>query len=224
VSGPAAHPPPSGPDRLVRAAEASGVRDGRVLDALRRVPRESFVPPERIPEAYSDRPIPIPHDQVTTQPSLVAQMVAALRLDGTERVLEVGTGLGFQTAILATLSRRVWSIERFPDLAAAAEANLRTARIGNADVIVGDGTLGLPAAAPFDAIVISAASPRVPDPLAEQVAEGGRLVHPVGPGGDEAVTLFIKEGIDLVPVGLVVPAYFVRLVGRHGLPERQAPR
>jgi protein-L-isoaspartate(D-aspartate) O-methyltransferase len=224
VSGPAAHLPPSGPDRLVRAAEASGVHDGRVLDALRRVPREGFVPPERIPEAYADRPIPIPHDQVTTQPSLVAQMVAALRLDGTERVLEVGTGLGFQTAILATLSRRVWSIERLTDLAAAAEANLRAAGIRNADVIVGDGTLGLPEAAPFDAIVISAASPRVPHPLAEQIAEGGRLVHPLGPGGDETVTLFVKEGNDLVPVGLVVLAYFVRLVGRHGLPERDAPR
>jgi protein-L-isoaspartate(D-aspartate) O-methyltransferase len=151
-------------------------------------------------------------------------MVAALHLGGTEGVLEVGTGLGFQTAILATLARRVWSIERFPDLAAVAENNLRTAGIRNADVFVGDGTLGLPDAAPYDAIVVSAASPRVPDPLAEQLAEGGRLVHPVGPGGDEAVTAFIREGSDLVPVGLVVPAYFVRLVGRHGLPERRAPR
>jgi protein-L-isoaspartate(D-aspartate) O-methyltransferase len=211
---------PPGAEDLVRAAEASGVRDPRVLDAFRRVLRERFVPPDRVAEAYADRPIPIPHDQVTTQPSLVAQMVAVLELRGTERVLEVGTGLGFQTAVLATLAREVWSIERFADLAAEAERNLRDAGIGNAEVVVGDGTMGLSQRAPFDAMVVSAASPSVPDPLVDQLTEGGRLVHPLGHGGDEWVTAFTKKGDRLVPVAVVVPAHFVRLVGRHGLPER----
>jgi protein-L-isoaspartate(D-aspartate) O-methyltransferase len=211
---------PPGAEDLVRAAEASGVRDPRVLDAFRRVLRERFVPPDRVAEAYADRPVPIPHDQVTTQPSLVAQMVAVLELRGTERVLEVGTGLGFQTAVLATLAREVWSIERFADLAAQAERNLRDAGIGNAEVVVGDGTMGLPQRAPFDAMVVSAASPSVPDPLVDQLTEVGRLVHPVGQGGDEWVTAFTKNGDRLVPVAVVVPAHFVRLVGRHGLPER----
>lgn len=215
--------PPSGPERLVRAAVASGVRDRRVLDALRRVLREEFVPPDRVTEAYLDRPVPIPHGQVTTQPSLVAQMVAALELQGKERVLEVGTGLGFQTAMLAVLAREVWSIERFPDLASAAEENLRRAGIENADVVVGDGTLGVPERAPFDAVVVSAASPEVPEPLVQQVAEGGRLVHPLGPGGQEAVTAFVKESGRLVPSAAVVPAHFVRLIGRHGLEERSTP-
>jgi protein-L-isoaspartate(D-aspartate) O-methyltransferase len=213
----------SGPERLVRAAVASGVRDQRVLEALRRIPREAFVPPDRVTEAYLDRPVPIPHGQVTTQPSLVAQMVAALELHGTERVLEVGTGLGFQTAILAVLAQEVLSIERFADLASAAEENLRRAGIDNADVVVGDGTLGLPERAPFDAVVVSAASPHVPEPLVDQVVEGGRLVHPLGPGGAESVTAFVKESGRLVPSAAVVPAHFVRLIGRHGLRERPTP-
>src|SRR5688500_7744827 len=131
-----------GPEDLVRAATSSGVHDRRVLDALRRVRREGFVPPEHVGEAYSDRPVAIPRGQVTTQPSLVAQRVAALRLEGSERVLEVGTGLGFQAAVLAAVAREVWSIERFADLAAAAERNLRASGIENVFVVVGDGTLG----------------------------------------------------------------------------------
>ena len=111
----------SGPEHLIRAARAAGVDDPRVLEAFRRVLRERFVPPDRAFEAYVDRPVPIPHGQVTTQPSLVAQMVARLELTDEHRVLEVGTGLGFQTAILAALAREVWSVERFADLAAQAE-------------------------------------------------------------------------------------------------------
>jgi protein-L-isoaspartate(D-aspartate) O-methyltransferase len=175
------------------------------------------VPPEWVVDAYRDRPIPIPHAQVTTQPSLIAQMVAALRLRGDERVLEVGTGLGFQTAILTVLAREVWSVERFADLAALARENLEG--VTNAAVVVGDGTLGLPERAPFDAVLVSAASPSVPAPLVDQVVEGGRLVHPMGPGGSESVTAFRKEADGLIRERLVVPAHFVRLVGRHGLPE-----
>lgn len=212
-------PSVDGPELLVRACLSQGVRDGRVLEAFRRVRREDFVPPELVGDAYRDRPVPIPHGQVTTQPSLIAHMVAALRLRGDERVLEVGTGLGFQTAILATLASQVFSIERFPDLAARAETNLRRVGIENASVVVGDGTLGLPEEAPFTAIVISAAAPWVPDPLVEQLGSSGRMSHPVGPGGDEVVTTYRKEGDRLVPEAPVIPAHFVRLVGTYGLDD-----
>jgi protein-L-isoaspartate(D-aspartate) O-methyltransferase len=211
--------PPDGPELLVQACRSQGIDDERVLDAFRRVRREDFVPPEWVGEAYRDRPIPIPHGQVTTQPTLVAHMVAALRLRGEERVLEIGTGLGFQTAILATVAARAFSIERFADLAARAERNLRNAGIENMKVAVGDGTLGLPADAPFDAIVVSAAAPRVPDPLIDQLTDGGRIAHPVGFGGDDAVTTYRKDGDRLVPQAHIIPAHFVRLVGAHGLPE-----
>jgi protein-L-isoaspartate(D-aspartate) O-methyltransferase len=195
------------------------VGDRRVLDAFRRVPRNRFVPPEWEERAYEDRPIPIPHGQVTTQPSLIARMVAGLRLEGHERVLEVGTGLGFQTAILAVLAREVFSIERFPDLAEWARRNLEAAGFAGVTVVVGDGTKGLPERAPFDATVVSAAAPAVPGPLVEQLAEGGRLVHPLGPGGDETVIAYRKDQGRLVEKARLTPATFVPLVGEHGLPE-----
>jgi protein-L-isoaspartate(D-aspartate) O-methyltransferase len=207
-----------GPQRLIRAAEEEGVRDRRVLEAFGSVRRDIFVPPEWTGQAYHDRPIPIPHGQVTTQPSLVARMVAALRLEGTERVLEIGTGLGYQTAVLARLANEVFSVERFADLATWAQRNLRSARIANVTVVVGDGSSGLPAHAPYDGIIVSAASPSVPPPLAEQLVEGGRLVHPIGPGGSEIVVSFRKRRGRLVEEERLVHAFFVRLVGEHGLP------
>jgi protein-L-isoaspartate(D-aspartate) O-methyltransferase len=214
--------PPAGsesPEDLVKALLLEGVKDERVVQAFRRIKREQFVPPDWTDAAYQDRPIPIPQGQVTTQPSLVARMVAGLTLTGTERVLEVGTGLGFQTAILSFVASEVFSIERFPDLAEQARSNLRGAGINDVTVVVGDGTLGLPERAPFGGIVISAAAPEVPAPLIEQLVEGGRVVHPVGPGGDEIVMVFRKEGNRLIRDGIVVPARFVRLIGTHGLPE-----
>ena len=168
-------PPPAGPgspEDLVRVVRAEGVRDRRVLAAFRAVPRAGFVPPAAVGQAYLDIPIRIPHGQVTTQPSLIAAMVAALELRGSERVLEVGTGLGFQTAILARLARQVVSVERFADLAAQARANLAAAGLGRVTVVVGDGTLGVPEHAPYQAIVVAAAAPRVPPPLVEQLARG----------------------------------------------------
>jgi protein-L-isoaspartate(D-aspartate) O-methyltransferase len=215
---------PSPKETLALAIEAEGVGDRRVLDAFRRVRREGFVPPGWATYAYEDRPIPIGHGQVTTQPSLIAQMVAGLRLEGHERVLEVGTGLGFQTAILAVLAREVLSIERFPDLADMARRNLEAARLSGVTVEVGDGTNGIPEQAPFDAIVVSAAAPQIPAPLVEQLVEGGRLVHPLGPGGYEIVIAYRKEADGLVEEARLTPASFVPLVGEHGLPEnhRQA--
>jgi protein-L-isoaspartate(D-aspartate) O-methyltransferase len=176
------------------------------------VPRARFVPGEWVGLADADEPVPIGHQQVTTQPSLVAQMVEALELSGGERVLEVGTGLGYQAAILGALSRTVYSIELLPDLAAQARDNLKAAGIDNVVVLVGDGALGLPGHAPYDAIVVSAASPSVPPALVEQLAEDGRLVQPMGRGGDETVTKFRKRHGRLVTAGAVTRARFVPLI------------
>ena len=187
-----------------------------MLEAISAVPRADFVPVEHTDLANIDAPIPIPHGQVTTQPSLVARMVEALALEGDERVLEIGTGYGWQTALLAGLAREVFSVERFPDLAETARAAL--AGDDNVHVVVGDGSEGLPEHAPFDAILVAAAYPSVPEPLAEQLAEGGRLVQPLGPGGAEDVVLFEKRGGELDRVGSVGGAHFVRLHGRHAFP------
>ncbi len=189
-----------------------------MLAALREVPRTGFVPPELVERAYVDEPLPIPHGQVTTQPSLVAKMVEALGLAGDERVLEIGTGYGFQTALLARLASEVWSVERWPDVAEVARANLERHGVANADVVVGDGSEGLPDHAPYDAIIVSAAYPDVPRPLSEQLAVGGHLVQPIGFGGREDVCVFSKEGERLHMLDSVTGAHFVRLYGRHGFP------
>jgi protein-L-isoaspartate(D-aspartate) O-methyltransferase len=213
VPGPGASGRPGSPEELVRALRTQGVRDRRVIAAFRALPRARFVPSDAAGVAYVDEPIPIPHGQVTTQPSLIARMVEALRLGGGERVLEVGTGLGFQTAILAMLADRVVSVERFADLAAQARANLEAVGLDRVTVLVGDGTLGVAEHAPYHAIVVAAASPHVPQPLVQQLAPGGRLVHPVGPGGREVVTLFHKHGDRFVADADLTLARFVPLVG-----------
>ena len=204
---------------LVRAVVAAGVRDPQLIEAFREVPRASFVPPELTELAYLDRPLPIPHAQVTTQPSLSAKMIEALALVGPERVLEVGTGYGFQTALLARLAGFVYSVERFPDVAAAARENLARHGVDNVEVVAGDGTRGLLEHAPYDATLVSAAFTSVPSPLAEQLAAGGRLVQPVGPGGREAVVLFEKGRDGLERRHTVTGAHFVRLYGAHAFPE-----
>lgn len=169
--------------------------------------------------AYRDEPVPIPHQQVTTQPSLSAAMIAALGLAGVEQVLEVGTGYGYQSALLARLAAHVVSIEIWPDLAAQARRNLAAQNIGNVVVLVGDGTEGAPEHAPFDAIIVSAAFPHVPPPLAAQLRPGGRLVQPIGPGGGEDVVLYEKGAGGLQRVRVLTLASFVRLYGRYGFPQ-----
>lgn len=209
----------SGPENLVRTIAGEGVRDPRLLDALRAVPRADFVPTNLAEQAYEDKPIPIPHDQVTTQPSLVARMVEALGLAGTELVLEVGAGYAWQTALLARLCGFVWAVERFGDVAEAARENLARFGTTNAEVVTGDGTKGLSEHAPYEAILVAAAFPSVPRPLEEQLAAGGRLVQPVGPGGKEEVVLFEKGTRGFVRRRTIAWARFVRLHGAHAFPE-----
>jgi protein-L-isoaspartate(D-aspartate) O-methyltransferase len=203
---------------LVREIVAAGGRDARLLAAFRETPRANFVPRDLVEQAYLDRPLPIPREQVTTQPSLSAKMIEALGLTGSERVLEVGTGYGFQTALLACLSRSVWSIERWPDVAETARENLTRHGVKNVEVVAGDGTEGLPEHAPYDAILVSAAFPSVPPPLAQQLAAGGRLVQPIGSGGEEMVILYEKRNEGLVRRRTVTGAHFVRLYGAHAFP------
>jgi len=212
----------TGPEKLAAAARAAGVADPLVLDAIRHTSRALFVPAAYADRAYDDGPVPIPHHQVTTQPSLSAAMIAALHLDGRQRVLEVGTGYGYQTALLARIAARVVSIEIWPDLAEQARRNLAAQGIGNVVVLAADGTEGAPEHAPFDAIVVSAAFPRVPPPLTAQLRTGGRLVQPMGPGGAEHVVLYEKDEDGLRRVTVLTEASFVRLHGQHGFPEPAA--
>jgi protein-L-isoaspartate(D-aspartate) O-methyltransferase len=209
----------SDPGQLVRAVAAEGVGGPRVRDAVRAVPRAGFVPLHLVGQAYEDKPLPIPHNQVTTQPSLVARMVEALELAGSERVLEVGAGYGWQTALLARLCGFVWAVERFADVAETARENLARFGVANAEVVEGDGTEGLSEHAPYDAILVAAAFTSVPRPLEEQLVAGGRLVQPVGPGGKEEVILFEKGPRDLYRVRIVAGASFVKLHGAHAFPE-----
>jgi protein-L-isoaspartate(D-aspartate) O-methyltransferase len=204
---------------LVRRVAEVGVRDQRLIQAFREVSRARFVSLSHASVAFRDEPLPIPHRQVTTQPSLIAKMVEALELDGSETVLEVGTGYGFQTAVLAALSRFVWSIERWPDLAEVAQRHLASQSTDNVSVVVGDGSGGLPEEAPFDAIIVAAAFPRVPETLADQLAADGVLVQPLGRGGNEQVMRFVKGAGGLTRQRFVTGAHFVRLWGEHGFRE-----
>jgi len=199
---------------------ARGVSDPRVLTAMRAVPRERFVPPALAELAYADRPLPIGEGQTISQPYVVAWMAEALELAPTDRVLEIGTGSGYAAAVLAQLTPHVWSVERVPALAARARANLAAAGVAAVQVVEGDGTLGLPALAPFDAIVLTAAGPAVPAALCAQLADGGRLVAPVGAqdGPQELVWLrWAGARLELEALGAV---QFVPLIGAQGFAPR----
>lgn len=215
--------PTGSPADLVQAARGAGVLDQRLLDAMLRLPRAQFVPPAAVDRAYLDEPVRISHRQVTTQPSLVAKMVEALALDGDEKVLEVGTGYGYQTALLAGLAREVWSVELWSDMTDAARDALAAQGIDNVHLVVGDGTLGLLDQAPFDAIIVAAAFPDVPAPLAGQLVRGGRLVQPIGPGGREDVVVFEKCRMGLERKRVLTGARFVPLYGEHGYALEEAP-
>ncbi|WP_037886335.1 protein-L-isoaspartate O-methyltransferase family protein [Streptomyces viridochromogenes] len=213
---------PVGPEDLVRTLRTAGIRDERLLDAVRTTPRARFVPAEQAYAAYLDVPFAIGQGQVTTQPSLSAAMIESLGLRGGEHVLEVGTGLGFQTALLARMAADVVSIELRPDIAARARDHLARQGVRNVDLRVGDGSGGVPDRAPYDAVVVSAAFPEVPAPLVAQLHPAGRLVQPIGPGGDEQVVCFERTPSGLTRVRVLTSARFVRLQGRYGFPWADA--
>ncbi|MGW2006338.1 protein-L-isoaspartate(D-aspartate) O-methyltransferase [Streptomyces nigrescens] len=202
----------------VRAVRAAGISDERLLQAVRTTPRAPFVPAAHAPSAYQDVPLPIGHGQVTTQPSLSAMMIDGLDLHGREHVLEVGTGLGFQTALLARLAADVVSIEWWPDIAQQARRNLDRQKVPHVELRVGDGSAGVPDRAPYDAILVSAAFPDVPAPLVDQLRIGGRLVQPLGTGGSEEVVSFRRTAAGLERRRVLTLARFVRLHGRYGYP------
>ena len=204
---------------LVLAARSAGVSDERLLAAIAATPRAVFAPTGHAGASYSDRPLPIPHGLVTTQPSLVAVMIAGLSLAGGEQVLEIGTGYGYQTALLARLAACVTSIETYSDIATVARRNLSRQGIANVQVITADGTGGYRKGAPFDAVLVSAAHPHVPPPLIDQLRMGGRLVQPIGLGGNEDVTLFERVPGGLRRVRVLTEASFVRLRGRYGFAQ-----
>src|SRR5213080_115035 len=171
-----------------------GITDEAVLAAMIAVPRHEFVPRELRSRAYEDVPLPIGGGQTISQPYIVAAMTAALHLQPGDRVLEIGTGCGYQAAVLSRLVKEVFTIERRPELAASASATLTRLGYANAHVHCGDGTLGLPELAPFDAVLVAAAAPRVPQPLLAQLAEGGRLILPVGDAEHQELRLIEKRG------------------------------
>ncbi|GIX48564.1 MAG: hypothetical protein KatS3mg131_2775 [Candidatus Tectimicrobiota bacterium] len=192
-----------------------GITDARVLQAMREVPRHLFVPPEWRDEAYEDRPLPIGEDQTISQPYMVALMVQSLGLKGHERVLEVGTGSGYQAAVLSRLAAKVYTVEYFATLAERAREVLRRLGYDNVEVIVGDGSLGLPQYAPYDGIIVAAAAPRVPPPLKEQLADGGRLVIPVGDALAQDLLIITRHG-ETYQEERSVPCRFVPLLGQEG--------
>jgi protein-L-isoaspartate(D-aspartate) O-methyltransferase len=205
-------------DRMVRTQiEARGVTDVRVLAALRAVPRELFVPLTEQLEAYDDRALPIGLGQTISQPYMVASMTAALALTPADRVLEVGTGSGYQAAVLGKMAGEVWSIERHAPLAADARQRLDALGLSNVHVVVGDGTAGLAEHAPYNAILVTAGAPAVPHALREQLADGGRLVIPVGPASLQDLMVCRRRGSSFEDQ-TGEACVFVPLVGRDGWP------
>ena len=203
-------------NRMVdRQIEARGIRNPRVLAAMREIPRHIFIPSPYDRSAYEDCPLPIGSGQTISQPYIVALMTELLKPEPNDNVLEIGTGCGYQAAILAKLVRKVTSIERIPAVADLARSNLTALGFSNVAVITTDGTLGYPENAPYDGIIITAATPSVPKPLIDQLAENGRLVAPVG-GREiqELVVLSRRSGV--ISQELHGGVRFVPLIGEHG--------
>ena len=195
-----------------------GIQNAAVLAAMAEVPRHEFVSEDVRAHAYDDLPLPIGAGQTISQPYIVAAMSAALRLQPGDRVLEIGTGCGYHAAVLSRLAKEVFTIERRPELASSASSRLARLGYSNAHVHCGDGTLGLPDFAPFDAILVAAAAPAVPKPLLAQLAEGGRMILPVGDAEHQELQLIEKHG-EAFPVKMLEGCRFVPLVGYHGWQE-----
>ncbi|MEL7206706.1 MAG: protein-L-isoaspartate(D-aspartate) O-methyltransferase [Actinomycetota bacterium] len=203
-----------------RDIEGRGITDRRVLAAMREVPRHRFVDRSLQPMAYQDRPLPIGAGQTISQPYIVAAMTEALELEPDDTVLEIGTGSGYAAAVLGLLAGEVWTIERHASLAESAAEVLAELGHDNVHVVHGDGTKGLPERGPFDGIVATASGPRVPRPLVEQLADGGRMILPVGTGhfDDQELVLVRRDG-DRITEERREPVRFVDLIGEHAWPE-----
>lgn len=201
--------------RLIEELRSKGIRDLAVLRAFEKVPRHQFVSTGIRHRAYEDTPLPIGNGQTISQPYIHAHYLELLGLKGTEKVLEIGTGTGYQTALLAQLVPQVFSIERIAALSAQARANLEKLAVNNVSLLVGDGTLGWSAYAPFDAILVSAGSPSVPQPLLDQLADGGRLLIPEGDLETQHLMVYTRRG-ERVEKREVAPVRFVPLIGSHG--------
>jgi protein-L-isoaspartate(D-aspartate) O-methyltransferase len=198
-----------------RQLRRRGIDDERVLAAMEAVPREHFVPEDVRRSAYNDSALPIGHDQTISQPWVVAAICQALRLDGNESLLEIGTGSGYSAAVLARLARHVISVERVPQLGETARGKLDQLGVRNVQVIVGDGSRGYPEAAPYDAIAVHAATPEAPHSLLSELASDGRLVVPIATGSADLLTAFVRENGDLRQE-TIGPCRFVPLIGAEG--------
>jgi protein-L-isoaspartate(D-aspartate) O-methyltransferase len=209
---------PQRAEMIEKQLRRRGIKDGAVLAAMLAVPRHEFVPPELRARAYEDAPLPIGSGQTISQPYIVAAMTAALHLQPHHRVLEIGTGCGYQAAVLSQLAKEVFTIERQPELASAASEKLSRLGYSNVHVHCGDGTLGLPEFAPFDAILVAAAAPTVPKPLLAQLSEGGRIIIPVGDAENQELQL-IEKRAESFPMRMLEGCRFVPLVGFHGWPK-----
>lgn len=202
-------------DRLIEALRNNGIGDERVLEVMRSIPRELFVPADNQASAYADRALPIEEGQTISQPYMVALMTEQLALRGPEHVLEIGTGSGYQAAILARLCRRVITIERIPELSRTAQRVLRRLQLDNVECLVGDGSTGWPAGAPYDGILVTAGAPEIPWPLYEQLAIGGCLVVPVGNGGMQLLKTITRTSTG-PEIRDVCSCTFVPLIGTAG--------
>jgi protein-L-isoaspartate(D-aspartate) O-methyltransferase len=207
--------------RLVETLQDKGIKDLAVLRAVQMTPRHAFVPTGVSHRAYEDTALPIGNGQTISQPYVHARYLELLRLKGTERVLEVGTGSGYQTALLAHLAAQVFSVERIPALFQQARDAIQRTGVKNVSLLMGDGTLGWREYAPYDAILVSAAAPSVPQPLIDQLADGGRLVVPVGDRNEQRLVLIERHGTKLETTDYD-PVRFVPLLGTHGWPRDDA--
>lgn len=196
-----------------------GIRDAAVLTAMERVPRHEFIPEQSRREAYRDCPVLIGEGQTISQPYIVAAMTEALQVQPTSKVLEIGTGTGYQAAVLGELARKVYSVERHASLAATAQQVLRQLGYANIEIVVGDGSLGLPEHAPFDRIIVAAGSPDIPPVLLQQLADGGRMVIPVGPQDVQMLKVVRRAGSEFISSNLDA-CRFVPLIGKHGFPDQ----
>ena len=193
-----------------------GISDERLLAAMAKVPRHEFVSEQNWAEAYADHPIPMAEQQTTSQPYMIAAMVQAAGIKPEDRVLEIGAGSGYQTAVLAELASQVFAVERYASLTEAARATLERLGYRNTKVVTGDGSLGLTEAAPYDAIIVSAAAPRIPPALVEQLAVDGRLVVPVGESEQQVVQLVQRNADGSTSVRTLEGCRFVPLIGQQG--------